>query len=88
MKLVNGHTVSRFHILILVKYIVILFAGEDSESKSSTLLAEGKSSSSLNISPISYGDAGVYECIADNGIQPVIKSNFTLTIRGNDNEFN
>lgn len=45
-------------------------------------LAEGKSSSSLTIAPISYEDGGVYECVADNNIQPAIKSNFTLTIRG------
>lgn len=47
-------------------------------------LAEGKGSTSLTIAPVSYDDGGVYECVADNGIQPVIKSNFTLTIRGRE----
>lgn len=50
-------------------------------------LAEGKGSSSLTIAPVSYDDGGVYECVADNGIQPIIKSNFTLTIRGRVKSF-
>ncbi|GBL76499.1 Titin [Araneus ventricosus] len=40
-----------------------------------------KNSSILRIPHVSYEDAGVYECIADNGIPLAITSNFTLTIR-------
>ncbi|GFR23250.1 contactin-5, partial [Trichonephila clavata] len=39
------------------------------------------SSNHLKIISVSSSDAGVYQCIADNGIEPVIKSNFTVTIR-------
>lgn len=38
--------------------------------------------STLRISFVTYEDAGVYECEADNGINPGIKANFTVTIRG------
>lgn len=41
-----------------------------------------ENSSTLKLSPISYDDAGFYVCVADNGIEPSIKSNFTLVIRG------
>ncbi|GFR22302.1 basement membrane-specific heparan sulfate proteoglycan core protein [Trichonephila clavata] len=47
-----------------------------------TASTDTKDSSLLRLSPVSYEDAGVYECMADNGIPPVITSNFTLTIRG------
>ncbi|PRD20372.1 UNVERIFIED_CONTAM: Down syndrome cell adhesion molecule-like protein [Trichonephila clavipes] len=40
------------------------------------------SSNHLKIISVSSSDAGVYQCTADNGIEPVIKSNFTVTIRG------
>ncbi|GFS52408.1 titin [Trichonephila inaurata madagascariensis] len=46
-----------------------------------TVSTDAKDSSLLRLSPVSYEDAGVYECMADNGIPPVITSNFTLTIR-------
>lgn len=61
-----------------------LLGVENYEMKNLRPLAEGKSSSSLTIAPISYEDGGVYECVADNSIQPAIKSNFTLTIRGRE----
>ncbi|GIY67333.1 titin [Caerostris darwini] len=35
----------------------------------------------LRIPKISYEDAGIYECSADNGIPPAIKTNFSITIR-------
>lgn len=41
-----------------------------------------ENSSILQIPSVSYEDAGFYECIADNGIQPSLKSNFSITIRG------
>ncbi|CAL1281289.1 unnamed protein product [Larinioides sclopetarius] len=40
-----------------------------------------KGSSTLKISPVAHEDSGLYECVADNGIPPIIKSNFTLTVR-------
>ncbi|GFU28493.1 titin [Nephila pilipes] len=40
------------------------------------------SDSTLKIPRVSYGDSGIYQCIADNGIHPSIKANFTVTIRG------
>ncbi|GFR22306.1 titin [Trichonephila clavata] len=40
------------------------------------------SDSTIKISRVSYGDSGTFECTADNGIQPSIKANFTVTIRG------
>ncbi|GIY67332.1 hemicentin-1 [Caerostris darwini] len=36
----------------------------------------------FKIASVSSSDAGNYQCIADNGIEPIIKSNFTITIRG------
>lgn len=36
----------------------------------------------LEIKSVSYTDSGFYECIADNGIPPIIKTNFSITIRG------
>lgn len=45
-------------------------------------LNDMKNSSVFSISSVSYQDAGVYECSAENGIQPAIKANFTLIIRG------
>lgn len=36
----------------------------------------------LKIQSVSFEDAGLYECVADNGIPPSIKTNFSLTIRG------
>ncbi|GFV73982.1 hemicentin-1 [Trichonephila clavipes] len=41
----------------------------------------GKNSSILKISPVTYDHSGLYECIADNGISPSIKTNFTLSVR-------
>lgn len=55
--------------------------------KNTRPIAEGKGSSSLIISRITYDDAGVYECVANNDIQPTIKSNFTLIIRGTNTTF-
>ncbi|XP_055938210.1 cell adhesion molecule DSCAML1-like [Argiope bruennichi] len=40
-----------------------------------------QNSTVLHISKVSSDDAGMYECIADNGIPPTIISNFTITIR-------
>ncbi|GFR22298.1 hemicentin-1, partial [Trichonephila clavata] len=42
----------------------------------------GRNSSILKISPVTYDHSGLYECIADNGISPSIKTNFTLSVRG------
>ncbi|KAG8172827.1 hypothetical protein JTE90_022929 [Oedothorax gibbosus] len=44
-------------------------------------LREIRNSSIFQISPVLYENAGLYECIADNGIQPKIRTNFSLTIR-------
>lgn len=41
-----------------------------------------RNSSIFRISSVSYEDAGIYECVADNGIPPSIRANFTMTIRG------
>lgn len=46
--------------------------------------SDSKNSSLLRISLVQYENAGTYECVADNGIEPIIKTNFTLTIRGKD----
>ncbi|GIY09039.1 hypothetical protein CEXT_337741 [Caerostris extrusa] len=35
----------------------------------------------LKISSVTSDDAGIYECVADNGIPPSIKVNFTIVIR-------
>ncbi|XP_054724330.1 cell adhesion molecule DSCAML1-like [Uloborus diversus] len=35
----------------------------------------------LILSSVSYKDAGLYECVADNGVNPSIAVNFTVTIR-------
>ncbi|GFU50491.1 titin [Nephila pilipes] len=43
--------------------------------------SHAKNSSILRISPVTQEDSGLYECIADNGISPIIKSNFTLIVR-------
>lgn len=40
------------------------------------------SNGTLKLTSVSAEDAGLYECIADNGIPPAIKSNFTIFIRG------
>lgn len=45
-------------------------------------MREIKNSSNFRISPVMYENAGLYECIADNGIPPKIRTNFSLTIRG------
>ncbi|KAG8178107.1 hypothetical protein JTE90_017454 [Oedothorax gibbosus] len=44
-------------------------------------LREIRNSSTFQLSPVLYENAGLYECIADNGIQPKIRTNFSLTIR-------
>lgn len=36
----------------------------------------------LKFAKVSSDDAGLYECTADNGIQPTIRTNFTITILG------
>ncbi|GFT23978.1 titin, partial [Nephila pilipes] len=41
----------------------------------------GRNSSTLKISPVTYDHSGLYECEADNGISPSIKTNFTLSVR-------
>ncbi|GFU28492.1 titin [Nephila pilipes] len=41
-----------------------------------------RNGSSLKFPRLSYDDAGMYECSADNGISPMIKTNFSVTIRG------
>lgn len=41
-----------------------------------------KNNSLLVIPSVSYTDSGYYECIASNGIPPLIKTNFSITIRG------
>lgn len=41
--------------------------------------------SELRISSVSYENAGLYECRADNSVLQSISSNFTVTIRGRNN---
>lgn len=41
----------------------------------------------LKIPRVSYEDAGNYECSADNGIPPIIRNNFTISIRGMNVKF-
>lgn len=85
--LILNYLMENLHVYrVVLKYFFSL-GREDLESKIHRQLVEGKGSSSLTIAPITYDDAGVYECVADNGIQPIIKSNFTLTIRGRDKCF-
>lgn len=61
------------------------FTGEkETDLQQIPLPSENKNSSTLQISSISYDDSGLYVCIADNGIEQSIKTNFTLTIRGMD----
>lgn len=36
----------------------------------------------LKIPFVDHEAAGLYECEADNGIIPTLKTNFTITIRG------
>lgn len=36
----------------------------------------------FTITSVSSDVSGMYECIANNGIEPSLKSNFTVTIRG------
>lgn len=40
------------------------------------------SKSSIKFDHVSPSHAGIYECIADNGLGSIIKTNFTLRIRG------
>lgn len=41
-----------------------------------------KNTSVLKFPSVSYTDAGIYECIAENDIPPSIRSNFTINIHG------
>lgn len=36
----------------------------------------------FRIPSVTYENAGIYECEADNGIMPAINTNFTIIIRG------
>lgn len=64
---------------------ILLSDTKDREEKYISQFIDSKNSSLFKIPSISYEDAGVYECVADNGIPPAIRTNFTLTIRGMDN---
>lgn len=62
----------------------LIFAFTDFKTSGFTSRVDGTtvSNNTLRIPLVTYEDAGVYECEADNGITPSMKANFTVTIRG------
>lgn len=69
-------------------FLIIIFSDTDGLKFTKTLTyGELKlNNTTFKIPSVSYGDAGLYECEAENGVPPIIKSNFSLSIRGTVNQ--